>query len=129
MIRKYSAGDNIASHCTKCKLMLDHAIVAMDGEVIAKVKCKTCGSVHKYRIFGGREADTELRAGRQDPQKTARGRMGALSVGSKRQGARLRPRARSTASAISWTTRCSAGAWSASSMSTSAISSSRTKNA
>jgi hypothetical protein len=49
MIRKYAAGDNIASHCTRCKLLLDHAIVAMEGDVIAKVKCKTCGSSHKFR--------------------------------------------------------------------------------
>jgi hypothetical protein len=49
MLEKYSAGENIASHCTKCKLFLDHVIVAMDGETIAKVKCKTCGSAHKYR--------------------------------------------------------------------------------
>ncbi len=49
MLEKMSAGDNIASYCTKCKLVIDHAIVAMDGEAIAKVKCKTCGSAHKYR--------------------------------------------------------------------------------
>jgi hypothetical protein len=49
MMEKHSAGENIASHCTRCKLVLDHAIVAMDGVVIAKVKCKTCGSTHKYR--------------------------------------------------------------------------------
>jgi hypothetical protein len=49
MLEKHTAGENIASHCTKCKLVLDHTIVAMDGETIAKVKCKTCGSAHKYR--------------------------------------------------------------------------------
>lgn len=49
MLEKHSAGDNIASYCTKCKLGLDHVIVAMDGETIAKVKCKTCGSAHKFR--------------------------------------------------------------------------------
>jgi hypothetical protein len=49
MLEKIMAGDNIASYCTKCKLGLDHAVVAMDGETIAKVKCKTCGSVHKFR--------------------------------------------------------------------------------
>ena len=32
MLEKHSAGDNIASYCTKCKLGLDHVIVAMDGE-------------------------------------------------------------------------------------------------
>ncbi len=49
MLEKMTAGENIASYCTKCKMVLDHAIVAMDGETIAKVKCKTCGSAHKYR--------------------------------------------------------------------------------
>ncbi len=49
MLDRHSAGDNIASYCTKCKLNLDHVVVAMDGEAIAKVKCKTCGSTHKFR--------------------------------------------------------------------------------
>ena len=49
MQEKYLAGDNIASRCTKCKLVLDHTIVAMDGEQVAKVKCRTCGSTHKFR--------------------------------------------------------------------------------
>lgn len=45
----YSAGESVVSFCTRCKLCLDHVITAMDGETIAKVKCRTCGSVHKYR--------------------------------------------------------------------------------
>ena len=49
MQEKYAAGDNIASWCTKCKLSLDHTIVAMDGETVVKVKCRTCGSTHKFR--------------------------------------------------------------------------------
>jgi len=49
MQEKYLAGDNIASWCTKCKLNLDHTIVAMDGEQVVKVKCRTCGSTHKFR--------------------------------------------------------------------------------
>ena len=49
MLEKISAGENIASYCTKCKISLDHAVVAMDAGTIAKVKCKTCGSTHKFR--------------------------------------------------------------------------------
>jgi hypothetical protein len=49
MPEKNNTGDNIVSYCTKCKVNLDHVLVAMDGETIAKVKCKTCGSAHKYR--------------------------------------------------------------------------------
>lgn len=49
MLEKYSAGENVASWCTKCKISLDHVVVAMEGEAIAKVKCKTCGSTHKFK--------------------------------------------------------------------------------
>jgi len=49
MQESYSAGDNVASYCLKCKLVLDHTVVAMDGERIAKVKCRTCGRAHKFR--------------------------------------------------------------------------------
>ncbi len=48
MQEQYQAGDNIASRCTRCKLVLDHTIVAMDGEQVVKVKCRTCGSTHKF---------------------------------------------------------------------------------
>jgi hypothetical protein len=46
---KYQAGDEVDSTCTKCKLLLAHTIVAMNGDRIAKVKCNTCGGVHAYR--------------------------------------------------------------------------------
>lgn len=49
MLEKFAAGEAIVSYCTKCKQGLDHVIVATAGEVIAKVKCKTCGSAHKFR--------------------------------------------------------------------------------
>jgi len=49
MLRIFSAGENIVSYCTKCRLSLDHTIVAVDGDKISKVKCMTCSSTHKYR--------------------------------------------------------------------------------
>jgi CxxC motif-containing protein len=70
MLEKRSAGEQIVSACTKCKLALDHTIVAMVGEAIAKVKCKTCGSIHKFRD----PADVgKLRATRtkESPAKTS----------------------------------------------------------
>lgn len=45
----FSTGQNIDSYCGKCKLNLDHTIMAMDGETMVKVRCKTCGSSHKFR--------------------------------------------------------------------------------
>jgi hypothetical protein len=49
MQQKNSAGQSIDSYCGKCRLNLDHTIMTMNGEVIAKVRCKTCGSSHKFR--------------------------------------------------------------------------------
>ena len=49
MLEKCAAGDNIVSYCTKCRLGLDHTVVSMDGEAVAKVKCRTCGGTHKFR--------------------------------------------------------------------------------
>jgi hypothetical protein len=48
-LRKYAAGDEIDSWCTKCKLMLNHRIVAMKGGTPAKVDCQTCKTTHMYR--------------------------------------------------------------------------------
>lgn len=49
MPKQNAAGENIGAVCTKCKLTLDHTVVAMVDGKIAKVKCKTCGSTHKYK--------------------------------------------------------------------------------
>lgn len=45
----YKAGIEVDSVCTKCKMLLAHTIVAMNGDKIAKVKCNTCLGVHAYR--------------------------------------------------------------------------------
>ncbi|GAK54851.1 hypothetical protein U27_01682 [Candidatus Vecturithrix granuli] len=44
-----SAGDEVDSYCTTCKLVLAHQIVALVDETPDKVICKTCGKQHKYR--------------------------------------------------------------------------------
>jgi len=42
-------GDTIDDHCSRCKRTTDHAIVAMTGDDVVKVLCRTCNSEHKYR--------------------------------------------------------------------------------
>ena len=49
MTDRVSTGGDIDSYCTKCKLILEHIVVAMTGGVVLKVKCKTCGSTHKFK--------------------------------------------------------------------------------
>ena len=42
-------GDYIDDHCSRCKRSSDHAVVAMEGEEVQKVRCRTCNNEHKYR--------------------------------------------------------------------------------
>ena len=49
MLEKNSTGQNIESYCTKCKENRGHTIMEMNAEAVGKVRCKSCGSSHKYR--------------------------------------------------------------------------------
>ncbi len=49
MTIQYEVGNDIVSWCTKCKLMLDHKIVALVDDFPKKAKCKTCNGHHNYR--------------------------------------------------------------------------------
>jgi len=42
-------GDYIDDHCSRCKRTTDHSVVAMAGDEVVKVLCRTCNSEHKYR--------------------------------------------------------------------------------
>lgn len=44
-----AAGKETDAYCTKCKLVLNHVIVAVNGRRIARVQCLTCEGVHAYR--------------------------------------------------------------------------------
>jgi hypothetical protein len=47
-MKKLSAGDNIEAHCTRCRTILNHTIVAMVGERVVRVECNTCRGMHNY---------------------------------------------------------------------------------
>jgi hypothetical protein len=49
MQEKHSLGQNIHSYCGKCTLNLEHTIITMDGETMTKVRCKSCGNLHKFK--------------------------------------------------------------------------------
>jgi hypothetical protein len=42
-------GDTVEDYCSRCKLSLDHSVVAMSGEEIVQVRCRTCNGEHKFR--------------------------------------------------------------------------------
>jgi hypothetical protein len=49
MSKPLRAGGEVDSWCTKCKLVLNHRIIAMVGGNPARVECSTCGSHHNFR--------------------------------------------------------------------------------
>jgi hypothetical protein len=48
-MKSLSAGSEIDSWCTRCRLDLLHRIIALSQGRPARVVCQTCGSQHNYR--------------------------------------------------------------------------------
>ena len=66
IVRKLSAGDIIEAHCTKCREVMNHRIVAMVGEKVVRVECNTCNGIHNYRP----PAETKVSTGTKTIRKT-----------------------------------------------------------
>jgi hypothetical protein len=49
MSKPLRAGGEVDSWCTKCKLVLNHRIIAMVGGTPVRVECSTCSSHHNFR--------------------------------------------------------------------------------
>lgn len=70
MTKAIKTGGEIDSYCTKCKMVLNHRIIAMVGTQPVRVECSTCGSHHNYRPrMPGEKAAKEARA----PKSTSTG--------------------------------------------------------
>ena len=48
-MKKIAVGSDIDAYCTKCKAVLAHTLVALEGTKPRRVKCNTCGGEHNYR--------------------------------------------------------------------------------
>ena len=42
-------GDILDDHCTRCHRLTDHSVVALIGEEVKKVRCRTCNYEHDFR--------------------------------------------------------------------------------
>jgi predicted nucleic acid-binding Zn ribbon protein len=71
-LKKPSAGADIEALCGKCGDTW-HVVVAMVGNDVAKVQCKECGAVHKYRPLGGKAT---RKAGSSSRKSAGRSRSG-----------------------------------------------------
>jgi len=48
-MKKLAAGSDVEAYCTKCKLVLAHTVISMQGAKPRRVKCNTCSGEHNYR--------------------------------------------------------------------------------
>ena len=65
--------EDIVAYCTSCKLDLAHVIVALDGEKVKKVLCKTCNKEHVYK------APKEGKAPSKKKKTTAKAKKNTIS--------------------------------------------------
>ena len=49
MRKKIGVGSELDNYCGKCKLTLNHVVVAMVDDLPRRVRCLTCQSEHNYR--------------------------------------------------------------------------------
>ncbi len=64
-------GDSIVARCTKCRENTNHIVVAVVGDIPAKVQCNICHQQHKYRSTS--RARTKVR--RKTSANTGRARV------------------------------------------------------
>lgn len=76
--KAFGAGSDIDSYCGKCTMELAHVIIAMDGVRPAKVECKTCRSIHKYRGSVGKATKAKV------TRKTTTRASGTRATGTRR---------------------------------------------
>lgn len=55
-------GKEALAYCTSCKMDLNHVIVALQGDRLARVQCKTCKKEHAYKAPKGATEPTTPKA-------------------------------------------------------------------
>lgn len=78
MARTSAVATETLAYCTSCKMDLNHMIVAMKGDRIAKVQCLTCKKEHVYRVAKGVNDP-------QGPAPTARAKKAASAAASEEE--------------------------------------------
>lgn len=82
-MKPLSAGSEIDSYCTKCRMDLGHRIVAMVGGAPKRVLCLTCNTEHNYRAPQSakqRDASVRVRGTRAESARPGPGTMGVRAA-------------------------------------------------
>ena len=57
--KDFELGEMIDDYCTKCRLIMNHSVVAIVENEVKKVRCLTCLTEHSYRkCKGGRKKES-----------------------------------------------------------------------
>ncbi|MBF0524268.1 MAG: hypothetical protein HQK56_04125 [Deltaproteobacteria bacterium] len=64
MKKEIGVTSEIDGYCTKCKLVTNHRVVAMDEGVVKRVVCLTCGGQHNFHLPPGLKSTTEKKVKR-----------------------------------------------------------------
>lgn len=71
-------GDDVEAWCTRCRMNLNHRVIAVVGNEIKRVQCLTCGGDHIYRPpkneHSAAESDKETRQHTRKPSGKANSR-------------------------------------------------------
>lgn len=78
MAKQPQAGSEVEAYCTRCRMDLNHRVVALVQEVIKRVECLTCGGQHNFRAAKGATSAPRIRV-------ASEGRSGGRAA----QGARV----------------------------------------
>lgn len=67
-------GDDVEAWCTRCRMNLNHRVIAVVGSNIQRVHCLTCGGDHKYYPPKGLKSEKSERSHvkiARSPEKSA----------------------------------------------------------
>lgn len=87
-MKPLKAGGEVDSWCTKCRLVLNHRIIAMMGNKPVRVECSTCGSHHNFRATAPGEKAAPAATGRT-PRGSAEPRAARTTSATKAEQARV----------------------------------------
>jgi hypothetical protein len=72
-MKKIAAGSEVEAYCTKCKMVLAHTVVTMQGTKPRRVKCNTCTGEHNFRAEKPQTKAAPKKAGKaKSPAKRTR---------------------------------------------------------
>jgi hypothetical protein len=63
-------GDDIDAWCTRCRMNLNHRIVAVVGRSVKTVQCLTCEGIHKYHLPKKQDVTDDGEYEDLEPKKT-----------------------------------------------------------